>query len=119
MPYFLFLTTLLTSLWLQSAQADVRFITDTENTAGYNASKSNSPTAPLENYTLDNQTRCGAEGYTHTKCDKGFFNADPCPYDYSFFANCCPEDYRFTATECQSQGKNLGPYSCGGFYKCQ
>ena len=85
------LIALLIALTGFNAAADVRFITETENTAGY----------------------------TYQKCDDGMLPADPCPYDRSLYANCCPDTYRYSAAECRAMGKGLGEYSCGGFYKCQ
>lgn len=102
-------------------QADVRFITETENTADYEKFQRLNPkyTEPIDDYAIDNASRCKAEGYTYSKCASGMLLADPCPYDYSLYANCCPDTYRYTATECRAMGKSLGEYSCGGYYKCE
>lgn len=118
MSVFIVLISLMLSF---EASADVRFITETENTADYEKFQKLNPAKYPEtpNYNIDAKTRCGSEGYTYSKCSNGFFLADPCPYDYSFYANCCPDNYRYTAEECRAQGKTLGTYSCGGFYKCE
>lgn len=106
---------------INCALADVRFITETENTADYEKFQKLNPqyTPQIDNYTLDNASRCKAEGYTYSQCASGMLLADPCPYDYSLYANCCPEAYHYTAAECQAMGKGLGEYSCGGYYKCE
>lgn len=115
------LIALLIALTGFNAAADVRFITETENTADYEKfQKLNPKYAPqADNYALDDERRCRAEGYTYQKCDDGMLLADPCPYDHSLYANCCPDTYRYSAAECRAMGKGLGEYSCGGFYKCQ
>lgn len=114
---FLFLIFLLYSF---PVSADVRFITETENTAEYKRfQKLNQSSPSVENYTLDNAQRCNAEGYTYTSCASDMLLADPCPYDSSYYANCCPDTYRYTASECQAMGKDPGVYSCGGYYKCE
>ena len=115
------LIALLIALTGFNAAADVRFITETENTADYEKfQKLNPKYAPqADNYALDDERRCRAEGYTYQKCDDGMLLADPCPYDRSLYVNCCPDTYRYSAAECRAMGKGLGEYSCGGFYKCQ
>lgn len=115
------LSTLLFILVNFSAQADVRFITETENTADYEKfQKLNPKYAPqINDYIIDNENLCRAEGYTYKGCTDGMLPANPCPYDSNFYANCCPDTYRYTAAECQAMGKGIGPYSCGGFYKCE
>ena len=118
MRILLFLGILLNAV---SAIADVRFITETENTADYKKFQMLNPKyAPqTDNYALDNEKRCKIEGYIYKKCDSGMFPADPCPYDGNLYANCCPDSYHYTAAECKSMGKGLSEYSCGGYYKCE
>lgn len=118
MPVFLIFIFLFGSL---PVSADVRFITETENTADHEKFQNLQPqyTPPQNDFVLDDIQRCKAEGYIYEKCDSGMFLADPCPYKSNIYANCCPQAYHYTAAECKALGKNLGAYSCGGYYKCE
>lgn len=118
MPILIALLIILTA---SNTAADVRFITETENTADYEKFQKLNPkyNPQPDDYTLNNEQRCRTEGYTYKRCSDGMLPADPCPYDGSLFANCCPDTYRYSAAECRAMGKEIGKYSCGGFYKCQ
>lgn len=118
MPILIALLIILTSF---NTAADVRFITETENTADYEKIQElNSLYTPQDDdYAFEDEKRCLSEGYTYKTCDNGMLLADPCPYDANLYANCCPDTYRYSAAECHAMGKSLGEYSCGGFYKCQ
>lgn len=115
--YLIFSTFLLTA-FIDSATARVRFITDTENTAGA-VVEDEYKSDGGEVFNNDTKSRCANEGYTITRCDSSSFLADPCPYNYSYYRECCPSEYRNTAAQCEAQGKGLGAYSCGGYYKCE
>ena len=101
-----------------NASARVRFITETENTAGATVAEEYKSVGG-ESFDLNTKSRCSNEGYTITRCDSDTFLADPCPYNYSYYRECCPSEYRNTAAQCEAQGKGLGAYSCGGYYKCE
>lgn len=114
---FIFLLGLFLIGALQS-EARVRFITETENTAGAKIDE-DYISSGNETFNNDAKQRCAREGFNLTKCSSGFFLASPCPHDYSYYAECCPSEYHYTSGQCQEQGKTVGAYSCGGYYKCQ
>lgn len=108
--FFIIFYTSIISFYSNHANADIRFIMDTPASPQYNSQE--------KNYNLDKQALCTQGGYTKTTCSEGFILADVCPYLSNYFASCCPEEYHYTKEQCQSQNKNTGPYTCGGYYKC-
>lgn len=108
--FYIIFYTLILCVYSSHANADIRFIMDTPASSQYDSEE--------KNYNLDKQTLCTQNGYTKTSCSEGFILADVCPYLSNYFATCCPEEYRYTQEQCQAQNKNIGPYTCGGYYKC-
>lgn len=116
--YILAFSTIFFTILSSNTYARVRFITDTENTAGA-VVEDEYKSGGGEVFNNDTKSRCANEGYTITRCDSNSFLAEPCPYNYSYYRECCPSEYRNTASQCEAQGKGLGAYSCGGYYKCE
>lgn len=115
---FLILLSIGFSIYAANTSARVRFITETENTAGAVVDDEYKSIGG-EIFNNDSKARCANEGYTKTRCGSDTFLANPCPYNYSYYRECCPSEYRNTAAQCEAQGKGLGAYSCGGYYRCE